>query len=62
MNKFMDGLILGAVAMIIVCVIAFANSMPNQKFREIKELKEKCEESLPRNEHCVIIALPQSKD
>ena len=54
--------LIGAFGMLFLSAVIFDHSVPNQQFREIKELKEKCEEPLPRNEHCVIIAVPTSKD
>ena len=52
----------GLLVMLLITIIIVDNSKPSQQFRELKELKAKCEETLPRNEHCVIIAIPQSKD
>jgi len=58
----MGKILLGAVAMLAFCVVVVNTSKPTRQYKELKELKEKCEEFLPRNEHCVIVAVPQSKD
>jgi len=55
----MGKILLGAVVMLAFCVVVVNTSKPTHQY---KELKEKCEEFLPRNEHCVIVAVPQSKD
>ena len=58
----MGKILLGAVVMLAFCVVVVNTSKPTRQYKELKELKEKCEEFLPRNEHCVIVAVPQSKD
>ena len=58
MNTYMYG----AFTTLVVSIFVIAQSTEVKQFSEIKALKEKCEQTLPRNEHCVIIAVPISKD
>lgn len=50
------GFIFGIIAMVVVNTFPFTDSA---KYRDaIKQ----CEKTLPRNEHCVVVGLPISKD
>jgi hypothetical protein len=50
------GIIIGIVMMCLINAFPFTDSA---KYREaIKE----CEKSLPRDQHCVVVGLPVSKD
>jgi len=50
----------GAFCMLILAM--FATRASYNQFQEIKALKTQCEATLPRNEHCVVVVIPQSKD
>ena len=51
---------IGIVSGIIVCVVAVNGGDTYQK--RATELIKECEQTLPRNEHCTLVALPISKD
>jgi hypothetical protein len=53
---------MGAGIMLFVCMVAVRNSEPVKQYDAIRELKAQCELNLPRTDHCVIVAIPQSKD
>ena len=53
---FIFGCIFGVIIMVLVNTFPFTDSA---KYRDaIRE----CEKTLPRNEHCVVVGLPISKD
>ena len=54
--------IFGAVCMLALLSIIVHNGEPYKQYARLKELTEQCEQSLPRNEFCVIIVVPESKD
>jgi N-acyl-L-homoserine lactone synthetase len=51
------GLFIG-VGCVRVADILMPNSLHNKYYNAIQE----CEKDLPRSEHCVLVALPRSKD
>jgi len=56
MSGFLSGMIFGSLL-----TFAFA-TMPGSKISNYDTAKQACEKSLPRDEQCVIIAIPISKD
>lgn len=54
--------VLGLFIMLILAIVAQSTSPANKQYREIKQLREECEQFLPRNEHCKIVLMPTSKD
>lgn len=54
---FMAGLIIGMVMMF--AIVFFAEP---EWVQPARKAKQECELNIPRNETCVIIALPRSKD
>lgn len=56
MSEFVSGVVFGALLIIGLSV------MPGSNVSEYNIAKKACEKHLPRDEHCVIIALPVSKD
>lgn len=56
MNRFFIGLILGI--MVCACVVGLTKN-PTKHYNE---LLENCEKRLPRDQHCVIIAVPANTD
>lgn len=49
-----------AVGVIFLMVII--KFLPDSKIEKYNSAIEQCEKTLPRNEHCVIVAVPVSKD
>jgi len=56
-NSFVLGFFLGAI-MLMMCLALTEPAWVQQAYKD----KRVCEEVIPRNETCVIIALPKSKD
>jgi hypothetical protein len=56
MDKFIFGVVFGALGL--VTLLESVNSYHKQASKAIQA----CEASLPRDQHCTIIALPVSKD
>lgn len=54
--------IFGAVFMLVLLSIVVRYGEAYKQYARLKELTEQCEQSLPRNEFCVIIVVPESKD
>ena len=57
MDKFIAGIFAG-----IFLFIALLHTLPGSITKRANELIEECERSLPRDQHCVIMAVPVSKD
>ena len=57
MDKFFAGSAVG----IIVFMVLLA-TLPGSIVRQANEALKECEKSLPRDQNCVVIALPVSKD
>lgn len=55
-------LVWGGMIMLIVLLFIHRSSDEYKQSQDLKILKEQCELTLPRTEHCVIVAVPQSKD
>ena len=45
-----------------IFLFAMINGMPFTDASKYKEAIRQCEKSLPRDEHCVVIGIPVSKD
>ena len=56
MGEFIGGILIG---MFICFGVA---TMSGSKIDDYDKAKDACEKSLPRDQHCVIIAIPVSKD
>ena len=54
---FVMGMILNAG----VNILIFKNGVENTQYHENKDLLEMCEKELPRNDQCVLMAVPESK-
>jgi len=54
MDKFFLGLVIGFFTMVIIASVHVNDIDRNAGMQE-------CEQNLPRNEHCVLIAVPESK-
>jgi hypothetical protein len=46
----------------ILLYISMAAAVPNSIYNQHHKAIDACEKDLPRSEHCVIIAVPRSKD
>lgn len=57
-----ESAVVGAMCMLMLCIAVQHNSTMYEQYIEIKKLKAECEHNLPRNENCVIVAMPKSKD
>lgn len=60
MSSMANGILIGFITGVLI-VSAVAHS-PSSKISIVREMIEECEKSLPRDQHCTIIALPISKD
>ncbi len=60
MSDILYGVLIGFIAGVIT-VSAVAH-MPSSKMSIMHEMVKDCEKSLPRDQHCKIIALPISKE
>ena len=57
MKEFLAGILVG-----IIIAAALSELGPTSYYNVVTNAKESCEKSLPRDEHCVIVAIPVSKD
>lgn len=55
MDRFVIGFVIGWGAL-----AALSNFMPGSFYNIVTDAKKECEQRLPRNEHCRIIAVPES--
>lgn len=53
---------LGAFTMLMLITVVHNYSDEYKRDQEIRAMKTECEKFLPRNEHCVIVMMPRSKD
>lgn len=53
---------MGVLAGMALFMVIIMNGEPVKVYNRIHEMKEQCEQNLPRNDHCVVIAVPVSKD
>ena len=57
MSELVAGIFIGALSIVVIL-----SQIPDSKMNRINETIKSCEASLPRDQHCVIVALPVSKD
>jgi hypothetical protein len=57
-NDVGAGFIIGSFISSVMLVIAFCLSDEAEKYNEVVDLIAECESTLPRNETCMIIAVP----
>ena len=57
MDKFIAGFFVG-----IVLLIALLDNLPGSLVKKHNEAIKECEKSLPRDQHCTLVALPVDKD
>lgn len=46
----------------IMIALTLCNYLPGTTLRTAKDAIEECEKNLPRNQHCIINAIPKSKN
>ena len=56
----MRNLIIGTIGGILISAIVI--NFSDNTTRQVNEMIKECEKSLPRNDHCYIIAVPPDKD
>jgi galactitol-specific phosphotransferase system IIC component len=56
----MRNLIIGTIGGILISAIVI--NFSDNTTRQVNEMVKECEKSLPRNDHCYIIAVPPDKD
>jgi hypothetical protein len=57
-SDFLGAVGLGAV-LAVIALMAVLTFVPGSIFQQAKEAKEACEATLPRDQHCKIIAVPE---
>jgi len=57
MDKFFAGCVVGVVVFMVLLA-----TLPGSIVKQANEALHECEKSLPRDQHCVVVALPASKD
>lgn len=58
-KEFWGAVFAGVVIGFVLC--AAVASLPGSKINIYDRAKEQCERSLPRDQHCVIVAVPEAK-
>ena len=56
----MQYLIIGTIGGILISAVVI--NFSDNTTRQVNEMVKECEKSLPRNQHCYIIAVPPDKD
>lgn len=56
----MQNLIIGTIGGILISAVVI--NFSDNTTRRVNEMVKECEKSLPRNDHCYIIAVPPDKD
>jgi hypothetical protein len=61
MSEGFNGFCIGAFVSALL-ILAIMNLVPSSDANILRNAKSECEKSLPRDQECVIVAIPVSKD
>jgi hypothetical protein len=59
-GNFIDCFVMGVL--VVTCVLGFALAITSYNYSMSREAIAECEAKLPRNQHCVLTAIPEEQN